>query len=59
MKRLVKAYSAAGYTQVQTYLNTGNVIFCSQDTDAALLAQKYEQIIRQEFQLSIPVVIQS
>ncbi|NED96021.1 DUF1697 domain-containing protein [Phytoactinopolyspora alkaliphila] len=64
MAELRSWVTALGYTDVSTYINTGNVVFTVDDepsalgTDAALAAELEEQIER-ESGLRIPVLVRS
>lgn len=49
MKSLKASFEAIGFTQVTTYINSGNVIFKTKETDARKLERKIE---RMDFRLS-------
>jgi uncharacterized protein (DUF1697 family) len=48
-----------GYTAVQTYLQSGNVVFTTDDADAAHVARAIEQRITHELDLTVPVLLRS
>ena len=53
MPVLKAAFEAAGFTDVRTYINSGNVIFRAESEDATVLQQRCRQIIIDTFQLDI------
>ncbi len=58
MAELKVAFEEAGFTDVSTYLNSGNVVFCSDsESDENALRKSIEKIIVQKFLLDIPVYI--
>ncbi len=59
MARLKTEVEALGYTQVATYINSGNVVFATKETDIAKIAKKIERVIEKTFHLSISVVVRS
>lgn len=59
MARLKAAYERAGFSQVRTYINSGNVIFASEERDQVALKKISEQLILEEFGLDIAVAILS
>lgn len=58
MKRLVAAMSEAGFEGVSTYINSGNIFFSSNDTEAKL-SNKLEQLIKVKFGLNIKVLLRN
>lgn len=48
-----------GFYEVKTYINSGNVIFSSDNTNEDILKNECEAWIKDRFQLSIPVTIVS
>jgi uncharacterized protein (DUF1697 family) len=58
MPALREALAAAGYTGVQTYVQSGNVVF---DTDAPpeQVARDLSALIEREFDLDVPVVVRT
>ena len=56
MKQLVEAMSKAGYENVSTYINSGNILFRSTGSELEL-TKNLEQIIQDEFGLAIKVLL--
>lgn len=56
---LKTAFEDAGFSEVRTYINSGNVIFPGDGKEGAALQQKCRQAIMDKFQLAIPVSILS
>ena len=57
MAELRKCFEGLGGMEVRTCLSSGNVIFSSDETDAAALTDRVEHMIRREFGLDVPVFI--
>lgn len=49
MPELKKCFESLGYENVSTYINSGNVIFDSNDQEATLIQQKCEEAIKRHF----------
>ncbi len=58
MPALRSALEAAGFEDVATYVQSGNIVLTSGDS-AAKLARAVEQLIEKEFGLEIPVVVRT
>ncbi|MCL6444273.1 MAG: DUF1697 domain-containing protein [Alicyclobacillus sp.] len=58
MSDLKQLFENMGFNRVQTYINSGNVLFESQEGEAALL-ERIEHGIEMEFGLSIKVVLRT
>jgi len=58
MPKLREALEAAGFEDVRTYLQSGNVVLSSRDP-AAKVARACEQLIEKEFGLKIPIVVRT
>ncbi len=58
MKQLIVAMSKAGFNEVSTYINSGNIFFTSNDSEANLTT-KLEQLINNEFGLDIKVLLRN
>lgn len=56
METLREVFSALGYKNVKTYINSGNVIFETAKTDDRKLALEIEHAIEKEFSLNIKVM---
>ncbi len=59
MKALKESFEAIGFTEVSTYINSGNVIFKTKEADARKLERKIEQMLVKDFQLNSKVVVRS
>lgn len=51
--------TALGYADVQTYIQSGNVLFDSDETEAAVHERQIEDRIRQAFGLQVPVMVRT
>ena len=58
MKQLKAAFADAGFTQVRTYINSGNVLFSS-ELDSMQLRSLCRELIAESFKLDIAVVLLS
>lgn len=59
MKELKESFTGMGFAQVATYINSGNIIFKTNETDARKLEKKIEQMLVKEYELDSRVVIRS
>ena len=59
MRELKESFEGVGFEQVTTYINSGNVIFSTKETDPRKLEKKIEQMLSKDFQLDSKVVIRS
>lgn len=59
METLREVCSEQGFENVKTYINSGNVIFETDNSDSQKLALKIEKAIEKEFSLSIKVIVRS
>ena len=59
MSELKQSFEAMGFPHVSTYINSGNVIFKTNETDARKLERKIEQMLSRDFQLESKVVLRS
>ena len=57
MAELKAGFAESGFTEVSTYLNSGNVVFSSDCHDEAVLADTIETMIRNRFALEIPALV--
>ncbi|ADL05673.1 DUF1697 domain-containing protein [Lacrimispora saccharolytica] len=57
MSELKTGFVEMGYTEVFTHLNSGNVIFSSDIDDTAILVNTIKMMIKNKFELDIPVFI--
>lgn len=59
MSALKKSFEALGFNDVVTYINSGNIIFKSEEADARKLETKIEKMLSKEYQLESRVVLRS
>lgn len=59
MAKLKECFTALGYTDVSTYINSGNVIFKTKKKAVPSLTADIEKAIKKTFKLSIPVVLRN
>lgn len=59
MKDLAACLEAGGYGQVKTYIQSGNVLLASDNTDARQLEVDLEALIGDRFGFPVPVVVRS
>lgn len=59
MSSLKESFEAMGFTHVTTYINSGNIIFTTKETDARKLEKRIEQMLAKEYQLDSKVVVRS
>ena len=59
MPLLKIAFEEAGFMNVRTYINSGNILFASNEDNIATLQQICKQIIINRFQINTPVVVLS
>lgn len=59
MQQLKELYEKLGFTSVQTYIQSGNVIFSSNERDAAKLQVKIESAIKKEFGFDVLVFVRT
>ena len=57
MAALKEMYLGLGFSNVVTYVQSGNVVFDSAETDAAALTRVIQTAITQSFDLDVPVII--
>ena len=59
MSSLKKSFESMGFSDVLTYINSGNIIFKSNEADARKLESKIETMLSKEYQLGSKVVLRS
>ena len=59
MSSLKQSFETLGFSDVATYINSGNIIFKSKETDARKLEVKIEKMLAKEYQLGSKVVLRS
>lgn len=57
MRDLKTCFENAGFQNTMTYINSGNVLFDSDEEDASALAKKCEEIIERQFGFSIRLAL--
>lgn len=57
MKELKELLEKNGFQDVITYINSGNIIFSSEDYNIGFLTRKCETLILEEFELNLSVLI--
>lgn len=57
MAELKNGFENLGFEEVKTYLNSGNVIFSSDEDDIEKLTGQIETVIKDQFGLDIPVFV--
>jgi uncharacterized protein (DUF1697 family) len=59
MEQLKACFEAGGFEQVMTYIQSGNVLFASDEEDRARLTSTIEEMLSQMFHYSARIVIRS
>src|SRR4051812_22384289 len=59
MAHLRRVLEDAGYGDVRTYIQSGNVLFTKAAKDRAALARRLEQLVSDEFGVSSPVALRT
>ena len=59
MKSLKASFEKLRFSDVSTYINSGNIIFRTKEADARKLERKIEQMLVKEYQLESKVVLRS
>ena len=59
METLREMFAALGFENVKTYINSGNVIFETAETNDKILSDKIEKAIEKEFSLKIKVMVRT
>ena len=59
MSSLKQSFEAMGFPHVSTYINSGNIIFTTKETDARKLEKRIEQVLLKEYQLDSRVVVRT
>lgn len=57
ISELKKGFSEIGFVEITSYLNSGNIIFSSSVDDKDILSNKIRLMIKDRFDLDIPVFI--
>ena len=59
MAELRELLSFLGYSDVSTYIQSGNALFTSPEDDAGALEREIEQAIEQRFGMDVPVLLRT
>lgn len=59
MSSLKASFEKTGFSQVSTYINSGNILFKSKERDARKLETKIEALLSRDYQLGCKVVVRS
>lgn len=59
MEYLRTTFEQAGFASVKTYIQSGNVVFHSTETDSSVLAHKIQTILSKRFMYQAKVIIKS
>jgi uncharacterized protein (DUF1697 family) len=59
MAKLKPCFEDMGFSDVKTFINSGNVIFKTQEKDPEKLARKIEKILKQEFGFEIKTLVKT
>ena len=59
MAALKSALEKVGFQDVQTYIQSGNVIFDSKETDNRMLEVQIQEIIAETFGFDVPVIVRT
>ncbi len=57
MTELKKEFENIGFTEIKTYLNSGNVIFSSSKTNKENITRQLETMLKDRFDFDIPIVV--
>ena len=57
MAELKKGFESLAFEEVKTYLNSGNVIFSSDEDDIKKFTHQIEAMIKKQFDLDIPTFV--
>ena len=59
MSALKESFTGLGFVRVQSYINSGNLIFATKETDARKLEKTIEQMLAKDYDLGSKVVVRS
>jgi len=59
MSSLKTSFERKGFTDVSTYINSGNIIFRAKDDDARELEKTIERMLERDYKLGCKVVVRS
>jgi uncharacterized protein (DUF1697 family) len=56
MKDLVKLLEGAGFDQVQTYIQSGNIVFDYEESNISKISDKIKNLIKEKYGYDVPVI---
>ena len=56
MKDLVATFEAMGFEDVKTYIQSGNVVFCCDETDPSIIADKIKSALLKSHNIDAPIL---
>src|SRR5580698_4844358 len=59
MVELKALYEKSGFKNVTTYIQSGNVVFSSKESDLKELPSKIQQIVFKKFGFNVPVIVRT
>jgi uncharacterized protein (DUF1697 family) len=59
MKDLKSLYEGLGFSKVETYIQSGNVIFDADETETSVLENKFHKVIAETFGFDVPVIVRT
>ena len=59
MQELARIFAAAGFKNVQTYIQSGNVIFDYKSTNSAALSKKIERTLQQALGYEVTIILRT
>jgi len=57
MEDLMLLYEALNFTNIKTYIQSGNIVFCSSSKNQKEIGQKIEEKIFKEYNFYVPVIV--
>lgn len=57
MEDLKELFRNSGFSEVKTYLNSGNIIFSSEENETTKITKLIETILKKQFDFEIPVFV--
>lgn len=59
MARLIECFDRLGYTDIKTYINSGNVIFSDHSSATSKMEKTLEDELEREFGWRIPIIVRT
>lgn len=59
MKRLIQLFEESGFTNVSTYINSGNIFFESSKENNSAVLEVVTAALKREFEFEIPTLVKS